>query len=72
MTGENFKRFNRNTDLEQLKNAVQKAKETFWNYMKKIEWVYDDKAIKLEKDIEIADYNLSCAEYEDNRRRNWN
>ena len=72
MIGENFKRFNHNTDLEQLKDAIQKAKETFWNYMKKLEWIYDDKAIKLENDSEIAEHNLYCAEYEDNRRRNQN
>jgi hypothetical protein len=71
LTGENFKRINRNSTIKYLREEVQQARETFWNYMKKIGWVYDDKASKLEKEIELAEHNLYCAEYEDNRRRTW-
>lgn len=56
---------------ENLKNSIEEAKNKFHEYIKSIEWIYNKKAIKLEKDIEIAEYNLYCYEYEDNRRRNW-
>jgi len=65
-------RINRGTDIKALKEVLEKARQTFWEYLKSIEWIYDDKALKLEKEIDIAEYNLYCAEYEDNRRRNWN
>jgi hypothetical protein len=71
--GENFIRICGNSmqEIKRLTQEVQKAKENFWAYMNKIEWYYDDKAIRLEKQIEVAEYNLWCEEYEDNRRRNW-
>jgi hypothetical protein len=74
MTGENFKRFlgNANRDIKQLKDEVQKSKEIFWQYTKQNNYYCDEKALKLMKQIEVAEYNLYCAEYEDNRRRNWN
>lgn len=56
---------------ENLQDAINEAKNKFWGHMGKIGWIYDDKAIRLEKDIETAEYNLSCYEYEDDRRRNW-
>lgn len=73
LTGSNAfaMRGSRRKEIELLNEAIQKAKLKFWDYMKSIEWIYDEKAIKLEKQIEIAEYNLYCYEYEDNRRRNW-
>jgi len=60
-----------NKERQNLENAIQEASIKFSEYMKSIEWTYDNKAIQLEKNIVIAEYNLYCAEYEDNRRRNW-
>jgi len=73
ITGENAFRMRGSNRIakENLENAVNKAKEIFWNHMDKISWIYDNKALKLEKNIEIAEYNLYCFEYEDNRKRNW-
>jgi len=70
-TGENFLRINRNSTIKTLKEKLNAARENLTNYLKQNEWCFDQKAIKLEKEIELAEYNLYCAEYEDNRRRNW-
>jgi len=69
ITGENFKRINGNAEIKKLRDKIQEAKEIFWNYLKQLN--YDEKALNLEKQIEIAEYELWCAEYEDNRKRNW-
>lgn len=71
ITGSNFKRVNSNAEIKRLKEKLEEAREIFWNYLKKIEWCYDQKALKLEKEIELTEYELYCAEYEDNRQRNW-
>jgi hypothetical protein len=71
LTGENFMRIDRDNTIKYLREEVQQARETFWSYMRKNGWLYDSKAIKLEKEIELAEHNLYCAEYEDNRRRTW-
>ena len=71
-TGENFKRLSgKNPEIKRAKDEVQRARETFWNYIKELEWTYDEKALRLEKDIETAENELWAAEYEDNRHRNW-
>lgn len=56
---------------ETLKGRVENARTIFWEHIKNGGWLYDEKAMKLEKNIEIAEYNLYCYEYEDNRRRIW-
>ena len=60
-----------NKERQKLENDIREASIKFSEYMKSIEWTYDNKAIQLEKNIEMAEYNLYCYEYEDNRRRNW-
>jgi len=70
-TGENFMRINRNTDIEKAKNKLQETKENLHNYLKENNYHFNEKALKLEKKIELAEYNLYCIEYEDNRRRTW-
>lgn len=72
ITGENFKRVNKNRTIEQLKDKLQKEKENLHYYLKLNDWVYDDKSVKLENQIKEIEYQIYCAEYEDNRKRNWN
>ena len=75
MTGENFKRINRQSNAG-LKETLAKANEAFTLYanLKSVteEAFSYDKMHKLEREAKIAEYELYCAEYEDNRRRNWN
>ncbi len=55
----------------ELIDKIEAAKIKFWEYMEKVDYAYDKKALKLEKEIEVAEYNMYCSEYEDNRKRNW-
>lgn len=67
-------------DIKKLKEELQNAKEKLHEYNLKIRdielgyidgnWNYEE-LHKLEKQIEIAEYNLYCERYEDNHRRNW-
>jgi len=74
MTGENFKLLNRsNGNIENLKNELQKAKVIFTDYAndtdnKKWNW---KELHRLEGNVKQLEYQLYCAEYEDNQRRNW-
>jgi len=74
MTGENFKLLNRsNSNIENLKNELQKAKVIFTDYAndtdnKKWDW---KEFYKLEDNVKNLEYQLYCAEYEDSRKRNW-
>jgi hypothetical protein len=74
MTGENFKCLNRhNTEIVKLKNELQNAKITFTDYSKNAEnnkWNWNELYI-LENKVKQLEYQLHCAEYEDNRKRNW-
>jgi hypothetical protein len=72
LTGENFKRINRsNSDVRILRDKLEEARIKLHYYLKDNEYNFDQKALRLEKEIELAEHNLHCAEYEDNRRRNW-
>ena len=57
--------------METLKAKIQEAKTRYWDYLKENEWIHDEKAIELEKQVSQAEYELYREEYEDNRRRNW-
>ncbi|OZB98048.1 hypothetical protein [Paenibacillus sp. XY044] len=74
MTGENFKGLNRkNSAIEKLKEELQSAKESFTKYAKNADeesWSFIT-LNKLENEIMELEYELDCAIYEDNRRRNW-
>lgn len=70
--GENFKRINR-SNLEQLKNDLQTAKVAFTEYAKNSDsnnWTWDE-LNRLEQKVISLEYELNCAIYEDNRKRNW-
>jgi len=74
MTGENFKLLNRsNSNIENLKNELQKAKVIFTDYAndtdnKKWDW---KEFYKLEDNVKNLEYQLYCAEYNCSRKRNW-
>lgn len=74
MTGENFKSVNRkNTEVEKLKVEIENARIAFTNYSKNSDtddWSWD-KLHSIEETVNSLEYQLWCAEYEDNRRRNW-
>ena len=74
MIGENFKFLNRhNTEIAKLKNDLQKAGIAFTDYSKDVEnkkWNWG-KLHSLENEVKQLEYQLYCAEYEDNRKRNW-
>jgi hypothetical protein len=85
LTGENFLRIDRhNSTINNLKGKINKVKNEFDSYMRvqyNKEMGYIDgepdtdifvKCHKFEKRIERLEYLLYCAEYEENRRRNWN
>jgi hypothetical protein len=70
--GENFKRLNRKRDTK-LEEALEDAKVDFTKYAKNAGtegWNWDE-LNRLERKVEIIEYELWCAEYEDNRKRNW-
>lgn len=60
----------RDKTKENLKIAIENAINDYNAYLRKLGY-HDEKAIKLEKNIEIAEYNLYCYEEEDRIRRNW-
>ncbi|GAV11341.1 hypothetical protein [Paenibacillus sp. NAIST15-1] len=74
MTGENFKRINRkNSEVEKLKEELENARVAFTNYSKAPDedsWSFDE-LYRLQNTVINSEYNLYCARYEDNRRRNW-
>ncbi|MPM26565.1 hypothetical protein SDC9_73069 [bioreactor metagenome] len=69
MTGENFMRIDRNAHIKQLKDGLEWARQAYWSYLKQVGFIHDDKAIQLEKQTDIAEYNLWCAQEEDRIRR---
>ena len=71
VTGENFKRINGNATIKILKDTLIKTQQIFWQYLKNNEFTFDKKAVQLENDVKLAEYELYCTEYEDNRKRNW-
>lgn len=82
MTGENFKRINRkNTTVKRLKAELGNVKEQLSNYIKSehkkyINDIEEDRNYfnicnNFERRINRLEWLLYCAEYEDNRRRNW-
>ena len=74
MTGENFKFLNRsNSTINNLKNELQKTSVIFTDYAKDAEnekWNWKE-LYRLEDNVKRLEYQLHCAEYEDNQRRNW-
>jgi len=74
MTGENFKFLNRgNSDIQNLKNELQKAKVIFTDYANDTEnkkWNWTE-LYKLEDNVKKLEHQLYCVEYEANRKRNW-
>ena len=64
-------RGSRSKAMEYLRDKVEEARSTYWDYLKENEFAHDEKAMKLKSEHERAEYELYCEEYEENRSRNW-
>ena len=59
------------SDITKQKDYIQNLKIDFNDYLKKNEYCYNKKALKLENNLDHEQYLLDCLIYEDNQRRKW-
>ena len=72
MTGEDFKRIDRRSDLKGLRDDLQDARVAFTEYARRAgsdDWTWDE-LNALERRVVALEYESYRANYEDDRRRN--